>query len=82
MTPWTDTPARTQTPGRRRDSLQLKIGGMSCSFCGSTVQKAASRLDGVREAPVSPAHEEALVRFDPDRVSPQAIVDAIRDVGY
>ncbi len=84
MTP--STAARPGTdarvPGRGRDSLQLKIGGMSCSFCVSTIQKAASRLDGVAEASVNLAHEEALVRFDPDRVSPQAIVDAIRDVGY
>ncbi|MGH9103944.1 MAG: heavy metal translocating P-type ATPase [Acidimicrobiales bacterium] len=84
MTPSTETPAPTdgQTPGRGRDSLQLKIGGMSCSFCVSTIQKAASRLDGVAEASVNLAHEEALVRFDPDLVDPQAIVDAIRDVGY
>ena len=64
------------------DSLQLKIGGMSCSFCVSTISKAARRLDGVSEAAVNLAHEEALVRFDADRVSPQQIVDAIRNVGY
>ena len=75
---------RGDQPGRDRalDSLQLKIGGMSCSFCVSTIWKAASRLDGVTEAAVNLAHEEALVRFHPERVSPQAIVDAIRDVGY
>lgn len=63
-------------------SLQLKIGGMSCSFCVSTISKAARRLEGVEEAAVNLAHEEALVRFRPERVSPQQIVDAIRDVGY
>lgn len=63
-------------------SLQLKIGGMSCSFCTSTISKAARRLDGVEEASVNLAHEEALVRFRPEVVSPQQIVDAIRGVGY
>jgi Cu+-exporting ATPase len=85
MTPSPDTQTATHPAEGRpngRDSLQLKIGGMSCSFCVSTIQKAAGRLDGVAEASVNLAHEEALVRFDHERVSPQAIADAIRDVGY
>jgi Cu+-exporting ATPase len=84
MSPPTEAPARrdAETLGPGHHSLQLKIGGMSCSFCVSTIHKAASRLDGVVEASVNLAHEEALVRFDPERISHQAIVDAIRDVGY
>ncbi len=79
----TEAPPRVdEGTGGSRGSLQVKIGGMSCSFCVSTIQKAATGLDGVAEASVNLAHEEALVRFDLDRVSPQAIVDAIRDVGY
>lgn len=61
---------------------QVKIGGMSCSFCAETLRKAVGRLDGVEKVSVSLAHEEALVEFDPQRVAETQIKDAIRSVGY
>ena len=57
-------------------------GGLSCSFCTSTITRAVRRLPGVDEVAVSLAHEGALVRYDGARMAPQAIVDAIRDVRY
>ncbi len=62
--------------------MQVKIGGMSCSFCAETLRKAVGRLDGVEKVTVSLAHEEALVQFDPDRAAESQIKDAIRSVGY
>lgn len=62
--------------------VQMKIGGMSCSFCAETLRKAVGRLDGVEKVSVSLAHEEALVQFDPGQVSETHIKDAIRSVGY
>jgi len=62
--------------------VQVKVGGMSCSFCAETLRKAVGRLDGVQRVNVSLAHEEALVEFDPGRVDDMQIKDAIRSVGY
>ncbi|MGH2404986.1 MAG: heavy metal translocating P-type ATPase, partial [bacterium] len=62
--------------------VQMKIGGMSCSFCTETLRKAVGQLDGVHKVSVSLAHEEALVEFDPGRVEDTQIKDAIRSVGY
>lgn len=62
--------------------VQMKIGGMSCSFCAETLRKAVGRLDGVEKVSVSLAHEEALVQFNPGQVSETSIKDAIRSVGY
>ncbi|MBI4280483.1 MAG: cation-translocating P-type ATPase, partial [Armatimonadetes bacterium] len=61
---------------------QVKIGGMSCSFCAETLRKSVSRLDGIHRVNVSLAHEEALVEFDPERVDETQIKGAIRSVGY
>lgn len=63
-------------------NLQVKIGGMSCSFCAETLRRAVGRLDGVEKVSVSLAHEEALVQFDAGRVTETHIKDAIRGVGY
>lgn len=62
--------------------VQVKIGGMSCSFCAETLRKAVGRLAGVERVSVSLAHEEALVEFDPARVAETEIKNATRSVGY
>lgn len=63
-------------------TLQIKIGGMSCSFCANSIRKAISREDGVEEVHVSIAHEEALVRYHPERVTETRINDTLRSLGY
>jgi heavy metal translocating P-type ATPase len=62
--------------------IQVKIGGMSCSFCALTLHKAVGQLGGVEKVNVSLAHEEALVEYDPARIEETQIKDAIRSVGY
>ncbi len=62
--------------------LQIKIGGMSCSFCTSTIQKALGRMEGVRAVHVSLAHEEALIEYDPARRTPYELREALRQLGY
>ncbi|MFV1949057.1 MAG: heavy metal translocating P-type ATPase, partial [Anaerolineales bacterium] len=69
---------RKQSPER----LQVKIGGMSCSFCTTTIQKAVGRLDGVNQVHVSLAHEEALIEYDPGQQTPTSLRDTLRQLGY
>ncbi len=70
------------TADQPTETLQVKIGGMSCSFCVSTLEKAIKRLPGVQEVHVSLSHEEALVRFHPDKTPADRIRQTIRDLGY
>ena len=44
--------------------LQVKVGGMACSFCAETIKKGVGRMKGVAEVDVSLAHEEALIAYD------------------
>jgi Cu+-exporting ATPase len=83
-------PARANEPEAfaRRDrakgteKLQLKIGGMSCSFCVASITKAMERMDGVHEASVNLAHEEALVEYEPEKVSQEELKETLLDLGY
>jgi heavy metal translocating P-type ATPase len=68
--------------GKGMEKLQVKIGGMACSFCTETIKKGLGRMDGVAEVNVSLAHEEALVAYDPQRVEATAITDTLRSLGY
>ena len=64
------------------DKLQVKIGGMACSFCVETIKKGLGRTDGVAEVNVSLAHEEALITYDPGRVTPPTLTDTLESLGY
>ncbi|MDP9475776.1 MAG: cation-translocating P-type ATPase, partial [Actinomycetota bacterium] len=85
-----DPEARTNEPEAfaRRDGangtekLQLKIGGMSCSFCVASITKAMERMDGVHEASVNLAHEEALIEYEPEKVSQEELKETLLDLGY
>ncbi|MBI2917336.1 MAG: cation-translocating P-type ATPase [Chloroflexi bacterium] len=61
---------------------QIKIGGMQCSFCVDSIRKAYSRMDGVLDVGVSLSHEEALVQYDPGRVSAAQLQETLRSLGY
>ncbi|MFC4986801.1 heavy metal translocating P-type ATPase [Saliphagus infecundisoli] len=61
---------------------QFNVGGMSCSFCAESIEKAYHRTDGVEDVDVSLAHEEVLVQYDDDRIDEVEVKDTLRDLGY
>lgn len=61
---------------------QFSVGGMACSFCTESIEKAYRRLDGVESVDVSLAHEEVLVRYDDSMLSDVELKDTLRDLGY
>jgi len=64
------------------EKLQVKIGGMSCSFCTGSIQKAVGQITGVKTVNVSLSHEEALFQYDPSQVAPDQIKDTLISLGY
>ena len=62
--------------------FRAKIGGLHCSLCTGTIERALGRQDGVAQVAVSLTHEQALVDYDPDRVRPETLVATLRDIGY
>ena len=64
------------------ERLQLKIGGMSCSFCTATIERALGRMPGVERVHVSLAHEEALIEFDPTQQTDDSLRQTLRQLGY
>ncbi len=67
---------------RKLDHLQVNIGGMSCSFCTMTIQKAYGRMEGVEDVHISLAHEEALIEYDPAQRTPDELQEVLRQLGY
>ena len=71
-----------ETAENQPDKLQLKIGGMQCSFCVNSIRDALLHIDGISAVNVSLAHEEVLVRYDPERVTPERIRHTLTSLGY
>lgn len=77
----TNAPDAFARPGGA-EKLQLKIAGMACSFCVASITKAIGRMHGVRDVNVNLAHEEALIAFDPARVTPTRLTQTLVELGY
>ncbi|GGK10463.1 heavy metal translocating P-type ATPase [Pseudomonas matsuisoli] len=63
-----------------RTSLDLSIGGMSCSACAGRVERALLGVEGVHTAQVNPATERAHI--EADTVDAPALVEAVENSGY
>ncbi|MFW6138490.1 MAG: heavy metal translocating P-type ATPase [Spirochaetota bacterium] len=61
---------------------QLKIEGMHCASCVSTVEKALKGVQGVSDARVNLATETALVTYSPDQAEESDFASAVDRAGY
>lgn len=66
----------------RTTRATLRIADMHCASCAMAVDLALEDLQGVAEARTSYARAATEVVFDPSRVDLDAIIAAIREVGY
>ena len=62
--------------------FRAKIGGLHCSLCTGTIEKALGQEQGVEKVAVSLTHEQALVDYDPKKVQPEQLLDTLREIGY
>ena len=65
-----------------QETIRIPVTGMTCAACQSRVQRTLQKQPGVTDASVNLMMQNATVTFDPQSISPTALVDAIRDSGY
>src|SRR2546427_11073351 len=58
---WSEEPSKR--PGRRR--IRARIGGLHCSLCTGTIEKALGRRPGVDKVAVSLTDEKAGIQIEP-----------------
>ena len=75
---WSEEPAKQ--PGRRR--IRARIGGLHCSLCTGTIEKALGRRPGVDKVAVSLTHEQALIEYDPGVARAEDLLQTLKDIGY
>lgn len=60
----------------------LRSDELSCPSCIAKIEKALKAIPGVEDARVRFNAGRIEVRHDPERVSPERLVEAVRRAGY
>ncbi|HFL3236880.1 TPA: cation transporter, partial [Clostridioides difficile] len=60
----------------------LQITGMTCAACSSRIEKGLSRMEGVNQANVNLATEQATISYDPKMVNVSSLRDKVEALGY
>ncbi len=71
-----------RNPCTQIEKVALPISGMSCAACAARIEKKLKGSEGVEEATVNFANEQAAITFDPSLTNRDTLSDAIRDCGY
>ena len=60
----------------------LRVSGMTCGGCTSSVMRALKAIPGVDGVQVSLSAGEATVRYNEQLTSPDRLKSAVEDAGY
>jgi len=72
----------TEIPAMRSDMVTLRIYGMTCGSCTSTVESGLREMPGITSVSVSLSTETAKIEFEPGLVGPREMVERIEDMGF
>jgi P-type Cu+ transporter len=64
-----------------RETLELTVPELDCADEAHQIKNALGRLAGVEEIRTAVSTRKALVAYDPDRIGPETIREAIRSLG-
>jgi copper chaperone len=64
------------------EKATLEAPDISCGHCVQSIEKAVTKLPGVRFLSGDPEAKQVIVEFDPSAVDLQAIEQAMEEEGY
>src|SRR5947209_16051408 len=76
--PWSEEPSARPD----RCKVRARIGGLHCSLCTGTIEKALGKQPGVDKVAVSLTHEQALIEYDPSVARAEDLLQTLKDIGY
>lgn len=64
------------------DTVNMKIEGMSCAGCASSLKSALQKVKGVQNAEVSFEKKEATVVIEKGKVKESELTDSVKKSGF
>lgn len=71
-----------ETNEKTSQVCRIRIKGMTCTSCSTTVESAFLLIPGVQKAQVALATEEAEIQYDPRILTYSQLLKAIEDTGF
>ncbi|BCU82285.1 copper-translocating P-type ATPase [Polycladomyces abyssicola] len=65
-----------------KKQVVVRITGMTCAACANRIEKGLKHLEGVQDANVNLATEQATIHYDPERLDVKKIGEKIEALGY
>ena len=62
--------------------LEAPVKGMHCAACQARIERVLGRTEGVSSVAVNLADESMAVEYDPAVLSPEAIAEAVANLGF
>lgn len=72
----------TLIPESRSDEVTLRIYGMTCSSCTSTIEDGLRGVPGITSVALSLATETCKIEFDRALIGPREMVERIEEMGF
>lgn len=60
----------------------IKIGGMSCASCSARIESVLNKKDGIIQANVNLALEQANIEYDSEKISLKEVKESIQKIGF
>src|ERR1041385_5015668 len=73
-------PARSA--GANAATLKVRIPSMNCEACAVGIRRTLTKEDGIGRVDVAYKSKEAVIDYDPARISPDKIVKVINETGF
>jgi len=64
------------------EQVELSVDGLKCGDCSGKVSNAITSLEGIKEQKVCHEAKQALVKFDPNKLTRDQLVAAINKTGF
>ena len=74
-------PERTDSRAAR-ERLELRVANLDCESDAAKIERGLRRLPGVAELTVYPKAAKVSLRYDRAATTPEAVRDALRDLGF
>lgn len=65
-----------------KDKKEFVITGMTCAACATRIEKGLHKMEGISQANVNLALENATVEYNPSQVSATDIISKVEKLGY
>jgi Cu+-exporting ATPase len=71
-----------QNTDKDEEKQVFEITGMSCASCAARIERTLANTEGVLSANVNLATQKATVTYDPTQITPAALAEEIKNLGY